>query len=178
VHRELASGLSCPVGFKNATDGNVKVAVEAILAANSPHAFLSITKQGLSAIIETKGNKCCHVVLRGGDKAPNYQKEHVRACADVLVKMGLSPNVMIDCSHGNSQKQHLRQLDVVEDIVCQLAPSCSSQGAGPTSEFIIGVMLESNLVEGRQDLVLGKKLGLWAKYHRCLSKLDRYFESP
>jgi len=150
VHRELASGLSCPVGFKNGTDGNVKVAVEAILAANSGHAFLSVTKQGLSAIVETKGNKSCHVILRGGDKGPNYQAPHVISCAESLTKAGLPPNIMIDCSHGNSQKQHTRQLAVVSDIVTQLSTPSGSGGSG---QYIVGVMIESNLVEGRQNFV-------------------------
>jgi len=148
VHRELASGLSCPVGFKNGTDGNVKIAVDAIRAARQPHHFLSVTKGGISAIVHTAGNEDCHVVLRGG-KTPNYDNASVRAVADLLSSEGLPPRLMIDCSHGNSNKQPENQLKVAEDVAHQIE-------AGEVA--IAGVMLESNLVAGRQDLIAGRPL--------------------
>ncbi len=145
VHRELASGLSCPVGFKNGTDGNVKIAVDAIKAASQPHHFLSVTKGGHSAIVSTAGNEDCHVILRGG-KAPNYDADSVNAaCADIG-KAGLAARLMIDASHANSQKKHENQIPVCADIGRQIA-------AG--DERIIGVMVESHLVAGRQDLKEG-----------------------
>ncbi|TDV36877.1 3-deoxy-D-arabinoheptulosonate-7-phosphate synthase [Paraburkholderia caballeronis] len=145
VHRELASGLSCPVGFKNGTDGNVKIAVDAIKAASQPHHFLSVTKGGHSAIVSTAGNEDCHVILRGG-KAPNYDADSVNvACADIG-KAGLAARLMIDASHANSQKKHENQIPVCADIGRQLA-------AG--DERIVGVMIESHLVAGRQDLKEG-----------------------
>ena len=148
VHRELASGLSCPVGFKNGTDGNIRIAVDAIKAAASPHHFLSVTKAGHSAIVSTNGNEDCHVILRGG-KAPNYDAAAVEAaCAD-LGKAGLAARVMIDFSHANSSKQFKKQLDVARDVGTQMA-------AG--DERIFGVMIESHLNEGRQDHVPGKPL--------------------
>ncbi len=148
VHRELASGLSCPVGFKNGTDGNVKIATDAIKAAQQPHHFLSVTKGGHSAIVSTRGNEDCHVILRGG-KAPNYDAASVdAACAD-LAKAGLAPRLMIDASHANSEKKHSNQLKVARNIAEQIA-------AGESR--IVGAMIESHLVEGRQDLVPGKPL--------------------
>lgn len=141
VHRELASGLSCPVGFKNGTDGGAKVAIDAIKTAASPHHFLSVTKQGESAIIATKGNDDCHVILRGG-KQPNFDASSVNSVCGLLAEAGLAPVLMIDCSHGNSQKQFKNQIVVVDDVAQQVA-------AGDTR--IIGVMLESHLNEGRQD---------------------------
>ncbi len=148
VHRELASGLSCPVGFKNGTDGNVRIAVDAIKAAASPHHFLSVTKAGHSAIVSTNGNEDCHVILRGG-KEPNYDAASVEAaCAD-LGKAGLAARVMIDFSHANSRKDFKRQIDVARDVAGQMA-------AG--DERIFGVMVESNLREGRQDLRPGLAL--------------------
>ena len=145
VHRELASGLSCPVGFKNGTDGNVKIAVDAIKAASQPHHFLSVTKGGHSAIVSTAGNEDCHVILRGG-KAPNYDAESVNAaCADIG-KAGLAARVMVDASHANSQKNHENQIPVCADIGRQVAGG---------DERIIGVMVESHLVAGRQDLKEG-----------------------
>lgn len=141
IHRELASGLSCPVGFKNGTDGGAKVAIDAIKAAASPHHFLSVTKEGESAIFATRGNEDCHVILRGG-KAPNYDAQSVAAVSEQLADAGLAPVLMVDCSHGNSQKQYKNQIAVVEDL--------SRQVAGGDSR-IIGVMLESHLNEGRQD---------------------------
>ena len=148
VHRELASGLSCPVGFKNGTDGNVRIAAEAILAARRPHHFLSVTKGGHTAIFSTKGNDDCHIILRGG-KAPNYDTASVAAACDELARNSLLSRLMIDASHGNSSKQHERQLDVADAVAAQL-----EAGEGR----IVGVMVESNLVGGRQDLVPGKPL--------------------
>jgi 3-deoxy-7-phosphoheptulonate synthase len=148
VHRELASGLSCPVGFKNGTDGNIRIAVDAIKAAASPHHFLSVTKAGHSAIVSTNGNEDCHVILRGG-KAPNYDAAAVDAACGELAKAGLASRVMIDFSHANSSKQFKKQLEVARDVGTQLA-------AG--EERIFGVMVESHLKEGRQDLKPGKPL--------------------
>jgi len=148
VHRELASGLSMPVGFKNSTDGNTQTAVDAVLTARSPHWFPSVTKQGVSAIFQTAGNDTCHVILRGGTRTgPNYGAEHVtRICARLAAKR-LRETVMIDCSHGNSLKDHARQAEVAASI-CQQVASGSWQ--------IFGAMLESHLVEGRQDYVPGR----------------------
>ena len=148
VHRELASGLSCPVGFKNGTDGNVRIAAEAILAARGPHHFLSVTKGGHTAIVSTKGNDDCHIILRGG-RAPNYDAASVSAACDELARHGLDGRLMIDASHGNSSKQHERQLDVAAAIAAQLE-------AG--ERRIVGVMVESHLVGGRQDLLPGRQL--------------------
>jgi 3-deoxy-7-phosphoheptulonate synthase len=148
VHRELASGLSMPVGFKNGTDGNVTIAVDAVLAARSPHWFPSVTKQGVSAIFQTSGNESCHVILRGGTRTgPNYGPDHVRDVSARLAAKGLPEAVMIDCSHGNSEKDHRRQADVAHAIAQQI-------GAGSWQVF--GAMLESHLVEGRQTYVPGR----------------------
>ena len=147
-HRQLASGLSCPVGFKNGTDGGVKVACDAIVAAQSSHAFMGMTKMGQSAIFETRGNRDCHVILRGG-KHPNYGAADVQAACEILEKNGLRPQVMIDFSHANSSKQHQRQMDVGGDVAAQIA-------AG--DHRITGVMIESHLNEGRQDIVDGQPL--------------------
>ncbi|MDA9556531.1 3-deoxy-7-phosphoheptulonate synthase AroG [Vibrio sp.] len=146
VHRELASGVSCPVGFKNGTDGNIKIATDAIRSASASHHFLSVTKYGHSAIIETTGNPDCHVILRGG-KEPNYSAEFVKPVKEELSKAGLAEKVMIDFSHANSSKQYQRQMVVADDVCEQM--SNGEQG-------IFGVMIESHLVEGRQDLVDGK----------------------
>jgi 3-deoxy-7-phosphoheptulonate synthase len=148
VHRELASGLSCPVGFKNGTDGNVRIAVDAIKAAMQPHHFLSVTKAGHSAIVSTRGNEDCHVILRGGTR-PNYDAASVAAACTELAKAGLAQHLMIDASHANSSKDPQRQLEVCADIARQL-------GAG--DGHIVGVMIESHLVAGRQDLVPGRPL--------------------
>jgi 3-deoxy-7-phosphoheptulonate synthase len=148
IHRELASGLSMPVGFKNSTDGNTQTAVDAVLSARSPHLFPSVTKQGVSAIFETTGNDTCHVILRGGTRTgPNYDAERVREVCTRLSAKGLRESVMIDCSHGNSQKDHRRQADVASSI-------CQQVAAG--SRQIFGAMLESHLVEGRQDYAPGR----------------------
>lgn len=141
VHRELASGLSCPVGFKNGTDGNLKIAVDAIRAAGKPHHFLSVTKTGHSAIVATGGNPDCHAILRGG-KEPNYDNAHVKAAAAELAAVGLPQKLMIDFSHANSRKDYRRQMEVADDVAAQLQ-------AGENGIF--GVMIESHLVEGRQD---------------------------
>ena len=146
VHRELASGLSMPVGFKNGTDGSVSVAVDAIKAASSDHVFLSVTKQGISAIVETNGNDACHVILRGANSGPNYSPEHVAAVSAALSKAGLPQRIMVDCSHGNSEKKHENQMRVVDSIASQL-----SQG-DEASCNIFGVMLESNLQAGKQSI--------------------------
>lgn len=142
VHRELSSGLSCPVGFKNGTDGGVRVAIDAIKTANSPHRFLSVTKDGESAIIITKGNEDCHVILRGGRDAPNYSAEHVASAIDLLETANLPKSLMIDCSHANSQKQFAQQVNVAQDIASQIANG---------NKHITGVMIESHLVEGKQS---------------------------
>lgn len=147
-HRQLASGLSCPVGFKNGTDGGIKVAADAILAAQAPHAFMGMTKMGQAAIFETRGNQDCHVILRGG-KAPNYSAADVQAACDLLRAAGLREQVMIDVSHANSSKQHQRQINVAAAVGAQIA-------AGDAR--IIGVMIESHLNEGRQDIVAGQPL--------------------
>jgi 3-deoxy-7-phosphoheptulonate synthase len=148
VHRELASGLSCPVGFKNGTDGNVKIAVDAIKAASQPHHFLSVTKGGHTAIVSTSGNEDCHVILRGG-KTPNYDAAGVEAACKDISANGLAQKVMIDASHGNSSKNPANQIPVCADIGAQIAGGDSR---------IVGVMIESNLVAGRQDLIAGKEL--------------------
>jgi 3-deoxy-7-phosphoheptulonate synthase len=148
VHRELASGLSCPVGFKNGTDGNIRIALDAIRAAQAPHHFLSVTKGGHSAIVSTTGNEDCHIILRGG-KQPNYDSGSVDAAAKSLAEAGIPARLMIDFSHGNSSKDPQKQLDVGRDIAAQL-----SRG----EERIFGVMMESHLKGGRQDLIPGKPL--------------------
>jgi len=148
VHRELASGLSCPVGFKNGTDGSVKVAIDAIKTASSPHRFLSVTKHGESAIIVTRGNDDCHVILRGG-KEPNYEARHVAAVGEQLAASGLAEVLMIDCSHANSQKQYAQQVSVANDIAKQIS-------AG--DHRIAGVMVESHLKEGKQSYTPGCEL--------------------
>ncbi|KAJ2721455.1 hypothetical protein GGI07_003968 [Coemansia sp. Benny D115] len=145
VHRELSSGMSVPIGFKNGTDGNVKIAIDAIKSAESPHCFLSVTKQGLSAIVETQGNKDCHVILRGGGDGPNYSEEHVTSYVAQMVKGGVNPRVMIDCSHGNSSKDFRKQPIVSDSIAHQMS-------ATESGKFISGVMIESNLVEGNQSI--------------------------
>ena len=148
THRELTSGLSCPVGFKNATDGDIQVAVDAIRSASQPHRFLSVTKQGHSAIFETTGNEDCHIILRGG-KHPNYDMFSVQDAEAMLAKAGLPAQIMIDASHANSRKVPARQIDVTRDIATQV---------GRGNHSIFGLMLESNLVAGRQDVVAGEPL--------------------
>lgn len=148
VHRELASGLSCPVGFKNGTDGNIKIATEAIKAASQPHHFLSVTKGGHSAIVSTAGNEDCHIILRGG-KTPNYDAASVDEACRQIAGLGLASRLMIDASHANSSKKPENQVPVCADIAAQVARG---------DERIVGVMVESHLVAGRQDLVPGKEL--------------------
>ncbi len=148
VHRELASGLSCPVGFKNGTDGNMRIAVDAIRSANSPHHFLSVTKSGHTAIVSTMGNEDCHVILRGG-KEPNYDAPSVDAACQEIAKAGLAARLMVDFSHGNSRKQFKLQMEVCDSVAEQIAGG---------EERIVGVMVESHLVEGRQDLSPDKPL--------------------
>jgi 3-deoxy-7-phosphoheptulonate synthase len=149
VHRELASGLSCPVGFKNATDGGIKIAIDAINSAMSPHHFLSVTKAGHSAIFSTRGNEDAHIILRGGNDEPNYDAVNVEKVADGLEQSNLVTNIMIDFSHANSLKQCQRQLVVAEDVSEQIARG---------DHRIMGAMVESNLVAGRQDIVEGQAL--------------------
>jgi 3-deoxy-7-phosphoheptulonate synthase len=148
THRELASGLSCPVGFKNGTDGNVRIAIDAIKAASQPHHFLSVTKGGHSAIVSTNGNEDCHIILRGGT-VPNYDSASVGRACEEIGRQGLAQRVMIDASHANSRKDPANQTEVVANIAAQL---------GGGEERIIGVMIESHLVAGRQDLVAGRAL--------------------
>ncbi|MGF1548491.1 MAG: 3-deoxy-7-phosphoheptulonate synthase AroG [Thiotrichales bacterium] len=149
THRELASGLSCPVGFKNGTDGNIQIAVDAIVSASRPHHFLSVTKSGHSAIFSTTGNPDCHLILRGGNGKPNYDAEHIQRAGAQLEKGGLRAAMMVDCSHANSSKKPERQVSVANDVAGQLA-------AG--ERRIIGVMIESHLRAGRQDQVAGESL--------------------
>jgi 3-deoxy-7-phosphoheptulonate synthase len=148
VHRELSSGLSCPVGFKNGTDGNVKIAVDAVQAAAHAHHFLAVTKQGRSAIARTAGNSDCHVILRGG-KTPNYDAASVEEACAALSSAGLPPYLMVDASHANSRKRPENQPNVIEDIAVQIESG---------SRSIVGVMIESHLMAGRQDLLPGRPL--------------------
>lgn len=148
VHREMASGLSCPVGFKNATDGGLQIAVDAVVSAAHPHHFLGVTREGRTAIVATAGNPDCHVILRGGSR-PNYDAASINDAVGLLKKAGLRPHVIVDCSHANSAKDHQRQVEVGRDLAQQLA-------AG--SRAVMGVMLESHLVAGRQNLIPGQPL--------------------
>ncbi len=147
-HRELASGLSCPVGFKNGTDGGVQIAIDAMRAAQHSHHFISITLQGHSAIFTTAGNEYTHVILRGGSNRPNYDRVSVADATRKLEKSGLNPRLMVDCSHANSQKEFNKQVEVCRDIVHQIKTG---------QDNIFGVMIESNLVEGRQDYEPGAR---------------------
>jgi 3-deoxy-7-phosphoheptulonate synthase len=149
VHRELASGLSAPVGFKNGTDGNVQIALDAVKSASQPHHFLAVTKDGRSAIATTTGNNDCHIILRGGTAGTNYDAESVEAVCAQALRSGVRPAVMIDASHANSSKKPENQPLVLDDVGTQLAHG---------DERIVGVMIESNLVAGRQDLIPGKPL--------------------
>ena len=148
-HRELASGLSCPVGFKNGTNGNLKIAVDAIGAASNPHHFLSVTKEGRTAIFNSTGNKYTHIILRGGSNQPNYSAEHVQESAQLLEGASLKPNIMIDFSHANSYKTPARQVEVCDDVCEQVASG---------EQRIFGVMIESHLVAGNQKVVEGEPL--------------------
>ena len=149
VHRELASGLSMPVGFKNGTDGGVQIAIDAVRSAAHPHSFLGVTEQGLCAIVGTRGNPDCHVILRGGQSGPNYDAASVQKTVSALRDAGLAPRLMIDTSHGNSERDHRRQPLVAHDIAAQV---------GQGESGIFGVMMESFLVDGRQDLRPGAPL--------------------
>ena len=148
VHRELASGLSCPVGFKNGTDGNVRIAIDAIKAAQQSHHFLSVTKGGVSAIVSTNGNEDCHIILRGG-RVPNHDAASVEAACREIARAGLAQRLMIDASHANAAKKHENQLPVCEDVARQVSGG---------DVRIVGLMIESHLVAGRQDLVAGRPL--------------------
>jgi 3-deoxy-7-phosphoheptulonate synthase len=150
VHRELASGLSMPVGFKNTTEGSLAPAVDAVQAARRSHWFPSVTKQGIGAIFQTTGNSDCHIILRGGSRTgPNYGPDSLERACGLLERSGLPPRVMVDCSHGNSEKDHRRQGAVLKEVVRQVR----EESAG-----VLGFMLESNLLEGRQDAVPGQPL--------------------
>jgi len=148
-HRELASGLSCPVGFKNGTGGDLKIAVDAIGAASNPHHFLSVTKEGRTAIVESTGNQFTHIILRGGANQPNYSATHVEQAAAMLENANLRANIMIDFSHANSHKTPSRQREVCDDVCAQIE-------AGESRVF--GIMIESHLVEGTQKVVEGQEL--------------------
>ena len=171
VHRELASGSSCPIGFKNATNGGIQVAADAIGSALHPHKFLSVTKEGKAAIFSSSGNKDCHVILRGG-KEPNYAKEFINSTSEILQSNGLEESIMVDMSHGNSSKQHKKQIDVCKNIADQISVG---------EDRITGVMIESNLVEGNQkaddlgNLVYGKSITdaciNWQDTVDCLHRL-------
>jgi 3-deoxy-7-phosphoheptulonate synthase len=149
VHRQLASGLSCPVGFKNGTSGDVQIAIEAILSANHPHTFLGTSETGQSAILLTSGNPDCHVILRGGRQTTNYDSKSVASTTEQMEKTGVKPRIMIDFSHANSRKDRRKQGSVCRDVADQLATG---------NRHIMGVMIESNLVAGSQSLVTGKAL--------------------
>ena len=149
VHRELSSGLSCPVGFKNGTNGSIQIAIDGIGSANNPHHFLSVTKFGHSAIIRTKGNKDCHIILRGGAGQPNYEAEFVNDASKKLAAAGVVDKVMVDFSHANSAKQYKRQLDVCTDVAAQISSG---------NDALFAVMVESHLVEGQQKVVAGEPL--------------------
>jgi 3-deoxy-7-phosphoheptulonate synthase len=172
VHRELASGMSCPIGFKNTTEGDVKVAVDALKSAKMPHMFLSVTKEGRSAVFSSSGNEDCHVILRGG-KEPNYESEHIDVTSNLLTESDLRASMMVDMSHGNSSKQHKKQIDVCKNICNQLSSG---------ERRITGVMIESNLIEGNQsitnkkDLVYGQSITdaclSWQDTEGCLESLS------
>ena len=172
VHRQLASGLSCPVGFKNGTSGNVQIAIEAILSANHPHTFLGTSETGQSAILLTSGNPDCHVILRGGRQTTNYDSKSVASTAEQMEKTGVKPRIMIDFSHANSGKDHHKQGSVCRDVADQITSG---------DRRIMGVMIESNLVAGSQSLVDGKALVYgqsitdacidWAETHTLLREL-------
>ena len=159
VHRELASGLSAPIGFKNGTDGNIRIATDAIQAAARGHHFLSVHKNGQVAVVQTNGNKDCHVILRGG-KAPNYDASNVAAACSDLREAGLSPRLMVDCSHANSSKQHEKQLDVTRDIAAQVAGGSNS---------VFGLMIESHLTAGSQKFTPGRDRAAGLEYGKSIT---------
>jgi 3-deoxy-7-phosphoheptulonate synthase len=148
-HRQLASGLSCAIGFKNGTDGSVQMAADALVACRAPHAFMGMTKMGQAAVFETAGNEDCHIILRGGSRGPNYSAADVASASAILRKAGVTERVMVDCSHANSAKDYRRQVEVARDIATQIAQGDPS---------IFGVMIESHLQPGRQDLKPGVPL--------------------
>ena len=172
VHRQLVSGISCPVGFKNATSGDVQVAIDSVLSAAHSHVFMGLTKQGQSAILATTGNPDCHIILRGGRKSVNYTAASVAETAVQMEKAGIAPRIMVDCSHANSNKDYTRQAIVCRDVAGQIAGGDAR---------IIGVMLESNLVAGAQSLVPGQPLVYgqsitdacidWSETHTLLNEL-------
>ena len=176
VHRELASGMSCPIGFKNTTEGDIKVAVDALKSAKMPHMFLSVTKEGRSAVFSSSGNPDCHVILRGG-KEPNYAPKNIDATSSLLAESSLRASMMVDMSHGNSLKQHRKQIDVCESVCNQLTSG---------ERRITGVMIESNLVEGKQaitkreNLVYGQSITdaclSWEDTEVCLKSLSEAIE--
>jgi len=179
-HRQLASGLSCPIGFKNGTDGGVQIAADAIVAAAASHAFMGMTKMGMAAIFETRGNDDAHVILRGGKKGPNYDAAGVEEACAALRKLGLREQVMVDCSHANSNKSHERQIEVAQDLANQLTGG---------DKRIVGVMIESHLEAGRQDLKPGVPLARgvsitdacigWAQtepVRRCVARLMEAYD--
>ena len=148
IHREMASALSCPVGFKNGTDGNINIAIDAVRAAKEPHIFYSPDKDGAMAVYRTSGNPFGHIILRGG-KAPNYSEKDIAHTKKSLIDVGLTPSIVIDLSHGNSQKQHLKQLDVASDVMTQIRAGCTE---------VTGIMAESFIEEGNQKVISGKPL--------------------
>jgi 3-deoxy-7-phosphoheptulonate synthase len=148
-HRQLASGLSCAIGFKNGTDGSVQMAADALIACRSPHAFMGMTKMGQVAIFETAGNEDCHIILRGGSRGPNYSAADIEAACALLRKAGVTERAMVDCSHANSAKDYRRQAEVARDLARQIAGG---------ERRILGVMIESHLEPGRQDLKPGVPL--------------------
>ena len=164
--------MSCPIGFKNTTEGDIKVAVDALKSAKMPHMFLSVTKEGRSAVFSSSGNEDCHVILRGG-KEPNYEPEHIDTTSNLLAESGLRASMMVDMSHGNSSKQHKKQIDVCKNICNQLSSG---------ERRITGVMIESNLIEGNQsitnkkDLVYGQSITdaclSWEDTEGCLASLS------
>jgi len=177
-HRELASGLSCPIGFKNSTNGGLGIAIDAIGAASHPHHFLSLTKEGKSAIFETSGNEDCHIILRGGNDKPNYDAPSVAKAVERLKKANIESGVMVDFSHANSLKQHARQIEVSKDVSAQIA-------SGNTQ--IKGIMIESHLNEGRQNNVIGQPLSYgvsitdacvsWADTEPMLEQLSKAIQA-
>ncbi|WP_395686181.1 3-deoxy-7-phosphoheptulonate synthase [Caenimonas koreensis] len=148
-HRQLASGLSCPIGFKNGTDGGVQVAADALVSVQSPHSFMGMTKMGQAAIFDTSGNSDCHVILRGGSRGPNYSAQDIDAACAILRKAGVTERVMVDCSHANSRKDYRKQVEVADDLAAQMQ-------AG--ERRVMGLMIESHLAEGNQKLEAGMAL--------------------
>tara|TARA_Y100000389_G_C17383686_1_gene475794 strand:- start:79 stop:1167 length:1089 start_codon:yes stop_codon:yes gene_type:complete len=173
VHRQLASGLSMPIGFKNGTSGNIQVALDAIKCANNPHAFLGITEEGTPSVVKTKGNPDCHLILRGGSNGPNYDKIHVDEVEEKINEQNLKNNIIIDCSHGNSGKDYNKQIIVSQHIADQLYNSNSSNKSSNKSlknkSSIKGIMLESNLVEGNQKCDNSKNCKLKLEYGKSIT---------